>query len=711
MWRCPHCNQENANGFASECREDKGKQFDAHSKLASDRLKTSLAHVGTSFEVPVMPAETEKGEEFDGCSKNAAHQSFKRQSRLAKATHAHQAANAEKTSQEAEMAACFHPEEFEQRKNSLARRGESLQEYKELPQNASFAKLSSLKVQNKPKGVSDNLCLQQRESASTPGKSSGRCAPVTTWGSALVIEPPIDYAAENEDTSSVFAEADTHLKLHVEVLECSNGGLTQTLLHPAADMPGYVGLRLSQVAPYKVVLVKNVMDSNYVKQGMPGYSNEKISPGDRLITVNGRECITTNLDGIHKMLKGFAHTEVVLTLVRADGSVYTCRVIRHPAETQLQAGTAPRRHTLTTSNASFASAASQSSQVTQADCGRAERFMSAKLPLATRACPTTQAALASASSNARLELAGQARAVQAADFNVLKTSTEQGLLYMIVGGKSANSSATSLPAPHDGVGRAVKTGGGSADVVMAMKESGIKQNHAAAGIGVLFGWSSFSSSQIPHTVANAQVIQPFGDMDIQVEAAARLQPTTPSGTPFPHTTHQETGIKREVNPPVPAFCSASGLGFLFGQSAFSASTASLTHAAGAPLTAPSQTPSPSRRFYDQDATESEVHTTCNPMEVSGRAPDATLRERGGNATPLEPVVAEWISDLRFATTQVKEAFEKESIDAKSLAVMSHEQLAALGVDTVSAHVTPVCGLPCCTIDSCVSSHHCWVCVW
>ena len=320
--------------------------------------------------------------------------------------------------------------------------------------------------------------------------------------------------------------------------------------------------------------------------------------------------------------------------------------------------------------------------------------------------PTTQAAVASPSSNARSESAGQARAVQAADFNVLKTSTEQGLLYMIVGGKSANS----LPTPDDGVGRTVKTCGGSADGVIPMKESGMKQNHAAAGIGVLFGWSSFSSSQIPHTVANAQVIQPFGDMDIQVEAAARLQPTTPSGT-FPHTTHQETGIKREVNPPASAFCSASGLGFLFGQSAFSASTASLTHAAGAPLTAPSQTPSPSRRFCNQDATESEVHTICNPMEVSGRAPAATLRERGGTATPLESVVAEWISDLRFATTQVKEDFEKESIHAKSLAVMSHQQLAALGVDTVSAHVTPVCGLPCCTIDSCVSSHHCCVCVW
>jgi len=146
--------------FAAECREDTGKQFDAHSELAPERQKTGLSHVGTSFDVPVMPTEAENGEEFDECTKNAANQSFKRQSRLAKATHAQQAANAEKTSPEAEMAACFHPEEFEQRKISLAQRGEFLQDYKELPKKKLFAKLSSLKVQNKPKGVSDNLCLQ-----------------------------------------------------------------------------------------------------------------------------------------------------------------------------------------------------------------------------------------------------------------------------------------------------------------------------------------------------------------------------------------------------------------------------------------------------------------------------------------------------------------------------------------------------------------------
>jgi len=102
---------------------------------------------------------------------------------------------------------------------------------------------------------------------------------------------------------------------------------------PERQEPGFVGLQLAQAAPFHVTAVKNMMDTNLVKQGMPGYSNQEVSPGDRIIAVDGRECVSANLADIHKLLKGFAYTEVELTLARrSSGAVYTIRVMRHPAE-------------------------------------------------------------------------------------------------------------------------------------------------------------------------------------------------------------------------------------------------------------------------------------------------------------------------------------------------------------------------------------------
>jgi hypothetical protein len=56
---------------------------------------------------------------------------------------------------------------------------------------------------------------------------------------------------------------------------------------------------LVQAAPFHVTAVKNMMDTNQVKQGMPGYSNQEVSPGDRIMAVDGRECVSANLAGIH----------------------------------------------------------------------------------------------------------------------------------------------------------------------------------------------------------------------------------------------------------------------------------------------------------------------------------------------------------------------------------------------------------------------------
>lgn len=97
--------------------------------------------------------------------------------------------------------------------------------------------------------------------------------------------------------------------------------------------PGYVGLHISPNAPFSVLAVRGVMDSNYVKQGMPGYSNEEVAQGDRIMAVDGRECVSATLDVIHKLLKGFAHTEVVLTLARkGSGALYAVTLMRYEAE-------------------------------------------------------------------------------------------------------------------------------------------------------------------------------------------------------------------------------------------------------------------------------------------------------------------------------------------------------------------------------------------
>jgi hypothetical protein len=108
--------------------------------------------------------------------------------------------------------------------------------------------------------------------------------------------------------------------------------------------PGYVGLQLTKNAPFLVSGVRNIMDCNYVRQGVQGYSNEEVLSGDTIIAVDGRVCTNSNLATLHMLLKGFAHTQVELTLSRKDtGAVYTIQVMRHPADaTDLQTSSTPQ---------------------------------------------------------------------------------------------------------------------------------------------------------------------------------------------------------------------------------------------------------------------------------------------------------------------------------------------------------------------------------
>ena len=53
---------------------------------------------------------------------------------------------------------------------------------------------------------------------------------------------------------------------------------------------GYVGLLITDTRPHKVTAVGDLVDQNHVKQGMPGYANEVVMPGDDLVEVDGRDC-------------------------------------------------------------------------------------------------------------------------------------------------------------------------------------------------------------------------------------------------------------------------------------------------------------------------------------------------------------------------------------------------------------------------------------
>jgi hypothetical protein len=46
-----------------------------------------------------------------------------------------------------------------------------------------------------------------------------------------------------------------------------------------------VGLEVTSEPPHAVVMALDVLDANFVTQGSPGYSNEPILPGDRILEV------------------------------------------------------------------------------------------------------------------------------------------------------------------------------------------------------------------------------------------------------------------------------------------------------------------------------------------------------------------------------------------------------------------------------------------
>jgi C-terminal processing protease CtpA/Prc len=50
--------------------------------------------------------------------------------------------------------------------------------------------------------------------------------------------------------------------------------------------------------------VDDLVDTNMMRQGERGYSNEIIAPGDLILQIDGRDAQMVSVDDLHKMLNG-----------------------------------------------------------------------------------------------------------------------------------------------------------------------------------------------------------------------------------------------------------------------------------------------------------------------------------------------------------------------------------------------------------------------
>jgi len=84
------------------------------------------------------------------------------------------------------------------------------------------------------------------------------------------------------------------------------------------------------VCSFQVVTIKDLVDTNFVRQSEPGYSNVNIMLGDRLLSIGGELCENANMQHVCALLSGPAGSLVEMTLARKQGfRLYTVRVMRH----------------------------------------------------------------------------------------------------------------------------------------------------------------------------------------------------------------------------------------------------------------------------------------------------------------------------------------------------------------------------------------------
>jgi hypothetical protein len=98
----------------------------------------------------------------------------------------------------------------------------------------------------------------------------------------------------------------------------------------ASPRLGYVGMEVTKRPPFIVLAVDDLMDEDYVLQGQPGYANEIVKPGDKLLSVDGAGVESTTVKHLHQLLGGSMHSLVELVFSRTkSGEEYAIKVRRH----------------------------------------------------------------------------------------------------------------------------------------------------------------------------------------------------------------------------------------------------------------------------------------------------------------------------------------------------------------------------------------------
>jgi len=97
------------------------------------------------------------------------------------------------------------------------------------------------------------------------------------------------------------------------------------------DRNCYCGLEVSDHAPYRVLAIDDLTDPYFVVQGMPGYSNPTVMPGDRIVSIAGKSVEHISLQELHGLLRGHLHSTVDIVLARHDNpsDLYRITVLRH----------------------------------------------------------------------------------------------------------------------------------------------------------------------------------------------------------------------------------------------------------------------------------------------------------------------------------------------------------------------------------------------
>jgi hypothetical protein len=92
------------------------------------------------------------------------------------------------------------------------------------------------------------------------------------------VESAGSTAVESAGSTAVTALAD----LVGSIAQTAVGNLDSTLLtHEGV----HVGLEVTMEPPHAVVSVLDLVDPNFTKQGVEGYTNETVMPGDRILEV------------------------------------------------------------------------------------------------------------------------------------------------------------------------------------------------------------------------------------------------------------------------------------------------------------------------------------------------------------------------------------------------------------------------------------------